>query len=53
MFNFDALLGTLQYMGKGMVGIFAVTVLIVLSVYILNKLGNAMKTKNDNSNGQQ
>lgn len=53
MFNFSALTDTLQYMGKGMIGIFVVTVLIVLSVFVLNKLGSAMDAKKDDANSQQ
>jgi len=52
MFNTEALLATLPYMAKGMFGIFVVTILIVLSVFVLNKLGNAMDAKNNDSNGQ-
>lgn len=35
--NFDAMLRTLPYMGKGMAGIFIVTCVIILSMVILNK----------------
>ena len=53
MFNTEALISTLPYMAKGMVGIFVVTVLIVLSVFVLNKLGSAMDAKKDNANENQ
>ncbi len=36
--NFNALLETLPVMGKGMVGIFLVTGVIIGCVYLLNKL---------------
>jgi len=38
--NTDALLETLPIMGKGMLGIFIVTAVIVLSMLILNKVSN-------------
>lgn len=36
--NIDALLDTLPVMAKGMAGIFIVTGVIILSMYLLNKL---------------
>ncbi len=38
MFNVKALLDTLPYMLKGMAGIFIVTGVIILCVYLLGKL---------------
>lgn len=38
--NYDAFLTTLPVMGKGMLGIFVVTVIIIASIKILNKLTN-------------
>lgn len=38
MLNVDAFLQTLPIMGKGMLGIFIVTAVIVLCVTVLNKL---------------
>lgn len=38
--NTEALLETLPIMGKGMLGIFIVTFVIVLSMLLLNKLSN-------------
>ena len=35
--NAENALDTLEYMGKGMFGIFVVTALIILSVFLLNK----------------
>ena len=35
--NVEALLNTLPLMGKGMLGVFAVIALIVLTVFVLNK----------------
>ena len=36
--NFSSLSETLVYMGKGMLGIFIVTAVIILSMMILNKV---------------
>ena len=36
--NFDAFLDSLQYMGKGMIGIFFVILLIYLSIVVLGKV---------------
>ena len=36
--NVEALLTTLPYMGKGMLGIFIVTLAIILTVTVLNKV---------------
>lgn len=36
--NIDAFLNTLPIMGKGMLGIFIVTAVIILSVMLLNKV---------------
>ncbi|MBR5453092.1 MAG: hypothetical protein IKV54_03350 [Clostridia bacterium] len=47
MFDFNVLLSTLPYMAKGMVGIFVVTALIVLSVVILNKVTSLGENTND------
>ncbi len=44
--NVDGMLDTLPMMGKGMLGIFLVTLLIVASVAILNKATNR-PTKNN------
>ena len=35
--NAENALDTLEYMGKGMFGIFVVTAIIILSVFLLNK----------------
>ncbi len=40
MINIDNFLVTLPIMGKGMLGIFAVTVIIIASIKILNKTTN-------------
>lgn len=47
--NVDHMVETLPLMGKGMLGIFLVTVIIVASVAILNKLTGKKK---DNDNNQ-
>ena len=36
----EAFLKSLPYMGKGMLGIFIITVVIVLCVLIIGKIGN-------------
>lgn len=36
--NIDAFLDSLPLMGKGMLGIFVVTLVIILMIYLLNKL---------------
>lgn len=36
--DFTAFISSLSIMGKGMLGIFAVTGVIILSVYLLNRL---------------
>lgn len=50
MFDVNVLLSTLPYMAKGMIGIFVVTALIVLSVVILNKVTSLGDNKNDQGN---
>lgn len=47
--NVELFLQTLPIMLKGMVGIFAVTGVIILGIYLLNKLSavNFKKKKND------
>lgn len=46
--NFKAMLDTLPIMGKGMLGIFIVTGVIVLAIILLNKL-TAPKHKNNDT----
>ena len=36
--NYNAFLSTLPIMAKGMAGIFIVTAVIIVSVYVLNKI---------------
>lgn len=36
--NVDAFVNSLQYMGKGMAGIFIVTLVLILAIVILNAL---------------
>ena len=45
MFSFtpDVFMQTLPMLGKGMVGIFVVTAVIVLSITALNKMGSRSK----------
>ncbi|MEG0545959.1 MAG: hypothetical protein RR552_02105 [Oscillospiraceae bacterium] len=45
--DFQAFLGTLPIMGKGMFGIFSVTAIIILSIYLMNKLTNIKFKKKD------
>jgi len=40
MLNFDNFLATLPIMGKGMLGIFVVTAIIIACIKLLNKLTN-------------
>lgn len=42
-FNVDALMSSFSIMGKGMLGIFGVTIMIVLVVAVMNKLLSAKK----------
>ena len=44
--DFNAFLGALPYMGKGMLGIFIVTALIVLVVNALNNIPEKKSKKN-------
>lgn len=46
-FSVENLLATLPIMGKGMVGIFVVTAIIILSVMALNHLTSRKDKKND------
>lgn len=46
MFDINALLNSLPYMGKGMLGIFVVTSLIVLVVNALNNIPEKKAKKN-------
>ena len=43
--NVNAFMDTLPVMGKGMVGIFIVTAVIILSVYTLNKISAAIMSR--------
>ena len=43
--NVELFLETLNYMATGLVGIFAVTAVIILSIFLLNKLGSALDKK--------
>jgi hypothetical protein len=40
MIDFAAFLNSLPIMGKGMLGIFVVTLVIIVSIMILNKVGS-------------
>lgn len=41
MFNVPAFLDSLQYMAKGMAGVFLVIAAIILSLYLLNRVFKA------------
>ncbi|MEG1426935.1 MAG: hypothetical protein RSC76_04530 [Oscillospiraceae bacterium] len=41
--NVELFLQTLPIMGKGMLGIFAVTAIIILTIYLLNKFTSGKK----------
>jgi len=43
--NIDAFLNSLPMMGKGMLGIFVVTIVIILMIALLNKVTAAKKTE--------
>ena len=45
--NFDGFIDTLPYMGKGMLGIFVVTAVIILTIVILNKASSPKKKSDD------
>ena len=40
--NFDAFLNSLPIMGKGMLGIFIVTIVILAAIYLLNTITGAL-----------
>ena len=44
-FNIDAFLNSLPMMGKGMLGIFVVTIVIIVMIALLNKLTSAKQTE--------
>ena len=44
-YNIDAFLNSLPMMGKGMLGIFVVTIVIILMIALLNKVTAAKKTE--------
>lgn len=48
MLNFGSLSETLVYMGKGMLGIFIVTAVIILSMIILNKVFSSPSNSDKN-----
>ena len=41
--NFESLKDTLPIMGKGMLGIFTVTLVIIATIWLLNKLTSGKK----------
>ena len=43
--NFDAFLNSLPMMGKGMLGIFVVTIVIILMISLLNKVTTEKRTE--------
>ncbi len=43
--NIDAFLNSLPMMGKGMLGIFVVTLVIILMISLLNKLTTSKQTE--------
>lgn len=49
--DFSRCYASLQYMWQGMLCIFAVTAVLIGTVYLLNKLGSRKK-KNDSQNNQ-
>ncbi len=47
MINVDAFLKSLPIMGKGLLGIFIVTILIIIGIYIMNWLTKSKDKKED------
>lgn len=47
--NIPNFIESLGIMGKGMLGIFMVTVILIISVYVLNFLGRKLENKKDDS----
>lgn len=47
-FNVDKLMESLPLMGKGMLGIFVVISVIMLTIFILNKTTSTKKKSKDN-----
>ena len=45
--DFNNFLASLPIMGKGMAGIFVVTIILIISIYILNFIGNRIGKKDD------
>ena len=43
--NIDAFMNSLPLMGKGMLGIFAVTIVIILMIALLNKVTSVKQTE--------
>ena len=43
--NIDAFMNSLPLMGKGMLGIFVVTIVIIVMIALLNKLTSAKQTE--------
>ena len=48
-FNVNRFLFSLQYMWQGMLSIFLVIFIIIMSVVVMNKLTNRPKKKDDNN----
>ena len=55
-FNLDRFIFSLQYLWKGMLCIFIVIAVIILSIFLINfltnRIGNGKKAKKDNSDSQ-
>ena len=45
--NVPAFIESLSIMGKGMLGIFIVTAILILSIYVLNFIGRRIENKKD------
>jgi len=43
--NIDAFMNSLPLMGKGMLGIFVVTIVIIIMIALLNKVTSAKRTE--------
>lgn len=45
--NVELFMETLPIMGKGMLGIFAVTIVLILGTYVMNRITSGRKDKDE------
>lgn len=48
--NIPNFIESLGIMGKGMLGIFVVTAILIISIYVLNFIGRKIEKKKDDDN---